>query len=391
MAVETEKDKVKVRILVVDDEIDLEHLMLQRLRREVRRGRYEFEFAHNGQEALDRIAESSKFDIVLSDINMPVMDGLTMLSQIPAVDPDIRAVMVSAYGDMENIRTAMNRGAFDFVTKPIDFMDLKITIERTIDNLKLWREALISRDRLVAIQNELVVAMNIQQSILPKSFPIHGDFDIYAHMVSARSVGGDFYDVYELDDGRIGLVIADVSGKGVPAALFMMACRTLMKAYSVSSDSPAEVLGKVNQMLSKKNESMTFVTLLYGIYNSETRELLYANGGHNHPVLVSPGNATSLLPSTEGIAVGIVPDIEYKENTITLETSSLVTLYTDGVNEAEREGDELFGMERFFDVLCNNSLQNAEDAVNRVFQSVSEFVGDSAQSDDITCLVLHVD
>jgi len=109
-------DEGKFRILVVDDEIDLEQLMLQRMRREIRRGRYEFEFAHNGAEALERLSKDGGFDIVLSDINMPVMDGLTLLARIPEVDPDVRTVMVSAYGDMENIRASMNHDGFDIVT-----------------------------------------------------------------------------------------------------------------------------------------------------------------------------------------------------------------------------------------------------------------------------------
>ena len=119
------------------------------MRRDVRSGRYQFVFARNGVEALERLNEDGDIDMVLSDINMPQMDGLTLLSQIPDVDPNIRSVIVSAYGDMKNIRTAMNRGAFDFVTKPLDFDDLRVTIDRTLRHLMEWREALSSRDQLV--------------------------------------------------------------------------------------------------------------------------------------------------------------------------------------------------------------------------------------------------
>ena len=118
--------KPPYKILVVDDEPDLEPLMLQRMRRNIRRGQYTFVFARNGVQALDRLHEEDDIDMVVSDINMPEMDGLTLLQQIPKVDPNIRSIIVSAYGDMENIRTAMNRGAFDFVTKPIDFRDLRV-------------------------------------------------------------------------------------------------------------------------------------------------------------------------------------------------------------------------------------------------------------------------
>ena len=134
------------KILMVDDEADLEPLVLQRMRHKIQSGDYSFVFAHNGVDALDMLQEDQDIDIVISDINMPHMDGLTLLEQIPRVDPSVRAVILSAYGDMKNIRTAMRRGAFDFITKPIDFDDLQETIERTRHHLDAWRAALSSRD-----------------------------------------------------------------------------------------------------------------------------------------------------------------------------------------------------------------------------------------------------
>ena len=226
------------RILVVDDEPDLEPLMLQRMRRDIRSGRYKFVFAQNGVEALEKLRQENDIDMVLSDINMPQMDGLTLLEQIPKVDPNIRSVIISAYGDMKNIRRAMNRGAFDFVTKPVDFEDLKVTIDRTLRNMAEWREALQSRDRLVALQNELDVARGMQQSILPTRFPKDPSYAVYGKMQPARNVGGDFFDVMYLNDGRVGLAVADVSDKGVPAALFMMSSRTLLKGAAIGVGLP---------------------------------------------------------------------------------------------------------------------------------------------------------
>ena len=138
------------RILVVDDEPDLEDLVLQRMRREIRSGRFSFVFARNGVEALERLNGDNSIDIVITDINMPEMDGLTLLEQIPAFDPKLRCVIVSAYGDMKNIRTAMNRGAFDFLNKPIDFEDLRLTIEKSLEHLKSMREAFEARDKMLA-------------------------------------------------------------------------------------------------------------------------------------------------------------------------------------------------------------------------------------------------
>ena len=142
------------KILMVDDEPDLKPLVLQRMRRKIQSGEYSFVFANNGVDALEMLQEDQDIDIVISDINMPHMDGLTLLEQIPRVDPSVRAVILSAYGDMKNIRTAMRRGAFDFITKPIDFDDLQQTIERTRHHLDAWRAALSSRDSLVTAQGE---------------------------------------------------------------------------------------------------------------------------------------------------------------------------------------------------------------------------------------------
>ena len=146
------------RILIVDDEPDLEPLIMGRMRHKIRAGVYSFLFARNGVEALEVLSEHPDVDIVISDINMPEMDGLTLLEQIRKVDPNIRAIIVSAYGDMGNIRTAMRRGAVDFITKPIDFKDFEETIERTVIQLREWKVALLARDAMVAAQSEGVTA-----------------------------------------------------------------------------------------------------------------------------------------------------------------------------------------------------------------------------------------
>ena len=377
------------KILVVDDEPDLEPLMLQRMRRHIRRGQYEFVFAHNGVEALAKLDEDRGIDIVLSDINMPQMDGLTLLEQIPAVDPDVRSVIISAYGDMKNIRTAMNRGAFDFVTKPIDFEDLKVTIDRTLQHLTEWREALSSRDKLVALQNELDVASQIQQSILPTEFPKHEDYDISAHMEPARNVGGDFFDVMRLDRGRVGLAVADVSDKGVPAALFMMSSRTLLKGAAIGTIDPGQVLREVNELLDAENEAAMFVTVLYAVYDPETGQFKYANGGHNTPLLVHPDGSSDEFPLTGGIALGVAPDLYYEHHSIILAPGDTVFLYTDGVTEAMNADSEEFGMARLREIFATAPPRNAQEANAAVFEAVGDFAGDTPQSDDITCMTFH--
>src|ERR1700736_3622462 len=192
----------EVKILVVDDEPDLEMLVRQKFRKKIKENEFEFVFAHNGQEALDKLQADSSIDLVMSDINMPVMDGLTFLSRLGDFNRIMKAVIVSAYGDMQNIRTAMNRGAYDFLMKPIDFLDFEVTVNKTRKAVEEIRQGTQAKEQLTALQHELSVASRIQQSILPRTFPPFPDrkeFTIFASMTPAREVGGDFYDFFFID------------------------------------------------------------------------------------------------------------------------------------------------------------------------------------------------
>ncbi len=376
------------KILVVDDEPDVQPLFMQRMRRDIRAGRYELVFAQNGVEALEMLNQDSGIEMVITDINMPKMDGLTLLEQIPRVDPNIRSIIISAYGDMKNIREAMNRGAFDFVTKPLDFEDLQVTIERTLRHLLEWREALSSRDQLVALQNELNIASQMQQSILPAQFPRGPDFQVYASMTPARNVGGDFYDIVHLEDNRIGVAIADVSDKGVPAALYMMSSRTLLKGAAIGCESPSQVLDEVNSLLQDDSDTGMFVTLFYGIYDPATNEFTYANGGHNPPLIVHADGSSTVLAMTGGVALGVVPSIQYEQTTVALSPGDTILLYTDGITDATNEEGEFFGLERLQATFAGNPPRDSRAANDAVFEALQNFVGDAAQADDITCLAL---
>lgn len=376
------------KILVVDDEPDLQPLILQRMRRSIRSGQYSFVFAQNGIEALELLDKQPDIDMVLSDINMPRMDGLTLLEQIPKVNPNIRSVIISAYGDMKNIRTAMNRGAFDFVTKPLDFKDLRHTIDRTLIHLLEWREALASRDQLIVLQNELDVASKIQQSILPTRFPKDDNYELFANMEPARNVGGDFYDILMLEDDYLGLAIADVSDKGVPASLFMMSSRTLLKGTAIGIPEPSKVLRDVNDLLYEDNDAAMFVTVIYAIYSPITGEFTYANGGHNPPLIVHSDGSSTLLPTIGGIALGVAPGMSFLQDTFTLPQGDTLLLYTDGVTEAMNSDRQEFGMERLREVFNGRPPSNSQEANQAVFKAVHAFAGDYPQSDDITCLTL---
>lgn len=382
------------KMLVVDDEPDLESLILQRFRKKIRDGEYEFVFASNGLEALSRLLEHKDVGIILSDINMPEMDGLTLLAKLNELrNPALRTVIVSAYGDMDNIRTAMNRGAYDFVTKPVDFTDLEKTIEKTINELEIIRNAIKEHDKLLSIQYDLNTARNIQSAILPKKFPPfpeHKEFEIYAGMESAKEVGGDLYDFFLLDNDRIGFVMGDVSGKGVTAAIFMAVSRTLIRATALKGISPDECLTYVNNLLCRESVSSMFVTVFYGILNFKTGELNYANGGHNPPYILSASGTLKEIELTGGLALGVTEGITYKSNKIQLKPEDTVFTFTDGVTEAMDKDYELYSEERLESFLKNNNQLNVTDLVKQTFESVHAHANGVEQSDDITVLAVKL-
>ena len=384
-----------VKILSVDDELDLEVLLTQYFRRQIRKGEYEFAFAHNGLEALQKLLETPDFDIILSDINMPEMDGLTLLAKVNELkNPAMKCIMVSAYGDMDNIRSAMNKGAFDFATKPIDLDDLSRTIEKAIEQVRYIRESQQEHNQLESIKNDLAIAGEIQQTILPRSFPPFPELtevvDIYASMTPAKDVGGDFYDFLQIDDERIGLVIADESGKGVPASLFMAVSRTLLRATALRGVSSAECLTYANKLLCKESLDSMFVTVFYGIYHYKTGMMDYTNAGHNPPYLLRGGRTVECLPVASNFVVGVFDDIEFESNTLTFGIGDTLLLYTDGVTEAFNDKREQFSESNLQDILASmHESSSAKEVVTSVLQSVKTFSGDYPQSDDITLLSLQ--
>lgn len=372
-----------MRVLVVDDEPDIETLIRRRFQRPD--GDFEFAFARNGKQALEILTADPQVDVVVTDINMPVMDGLTLLGRMSAMNGRIlKAVILSAYGDMPNIRTAMNRGAFDFLMKPLDFEDFESTLRRTGDAVRAAREAVTAKSKLIAIQQELEVAAQIQESILPREFcPGRSDFSIYAQMTPARVVGGDFYDFFFIDDDHLGFLIGDVSGKGIPAALFMAVCRTLLQAVALQGMSPAECLRYANQVLSSRRDTGVYVTAFYGILDTAAGVLEFCLGGHNPPYRISAAGDLQRIEEPGGAVVGLLPESGYETGRIQLAPGDAVFLYTDGVTEAMNGEGGFFGERRLRTLLTPAA---PKDMIGGVLSAVAEYTSGAEPSDDITAM-----
>jgi len=383
-----------VKILSVDDETDLELLLTQFFRRQIRKGEYEFYFAHNGLEALQFLLKYPDISIILSDINMPEMDGLTLLAKINEMRvPSRKCIMVSAYGDMDNIRHAMNGGAFDFATKPIDLDDLQRTIEKAIEQIEYIKSAQKEHAELVDIQSDLSVAREIQQGILPRSFKLKvsdpGAVDIFASMEAAKDVGGDFYDFFPIDDHRIGFAIADVSGKGVPAAIFMAVSHTLIKATGIRDLASNECMETVNNILCNESVGSMFVTVFYGVYDLTTGQVDYTNAGHNPPYILHADGSVEMLKNDCNLVLGAVEDIKYTSQSLQLNPGDALVMYTDGVTEAENKAHDQFGESRLETELAALQGADSKQIVQTVLAKVREFAAGAPQSDDITQLVIR--
>jgi len=381
-----------LKVLVVDDELDLEILVRQHFRRKIRAGEYDFEFAHNGIEALAKLKEVTDIDVVMSDINMPEMDGLALIKNISEYHPLLRAVVVSAYGDMDNVRTAMNNGAFDFVTKPINFDDLEITLQKTYKEVVTLKDASHTHDKLISVQNELSIAQKIQLSFLPKNLPVIPGWDIKAMFRPAKEVGGDFYDSFILNNNRyVCNILADVCGKGVGAALFMAVIRSLLRAFAIYETSAEESILKMVKTIQShihKNhdDSGIFVTLFVSLFDTETGEILYCNSGHNPPLIRrGDGKLDFLMPS--GPAVGIFEDTDYKVDRTILNSGDIFITYTDGVTEANNRSGKLFGDPRLAEIV-SASVDGSESLINAILKEIEIFADGADQSDDITMLAV---
>ena len=248
------------------------------------------------------------------------------------------------------------------------------------------------------IATELNVATEIQTGILPQEFDFNrSDFEIYATMNAAKEVGGDFYDFYMLDENHLMITMADVSGKGVPAALFMMISKTVLKNFALTAanaDDLGAIVTRANQQLSQNNDAMMFVTVFVGILDLKTGELIYVNGGHNPPLIYSARSEhwRYLETSAHNYVLGPVDDAEYQQETVRLERGDAIYLYTDGVTEALNESEELYGEERLEQCLNRINVKNlsVEEVLEEVRRSLVEYVGNAPQSDDITMLAVKL-
>jgi sigma-B regulation protein RsbU (phosphoserine phosphatase) len=244
---------------------------------------------------------------------------------------------------------------------------------------------MVVRERL---ETEVHLARQIQQTFIPESLPQYAEWELAARWKTARQVGGDFYDVFDLPDRRLGLFIADVADKGVPAALFMALTRTLVRAAVTELASPAEAMKRVNDLLIPDTKQGMFVTAVYAVLDMDKNELTYVNAGHNPPVWVKCDGDVQRLTRT-GVALGAAEEVMFSERVILLEKDDNILLYTDGLTESFNNAGEFFGEERLMEAIRSSLCSSASELLDVVEKSLLNFVQDMPPADDLTMLVLR--
>jgi sigma-B regulation protein RsbU (phosphoserine phosphatase) len=245
-------------------------------------------------------------------------------------------------------------------------------------------------DELQRKKYELEIAHEIQESFLPQEMPNLDGYDIFALNLPAKEVGGDFYDFIPISKDKIGVTIADVSGKSVPAALFMAVSRTILRAKAMGNSNAAEVIEDANKLIAEDSDTGMFVTLFYAILDLKNKTMEYVNAGHNNPVLFIRKTGTMECLNAKGIALGAIDTIELEEKQIDLESGDLIVFYTDGVTEAINDKEEFFGKKRLYKLIKSHSDLNAEGIVNKIKEEVISFSQSQSQFDDITLMVIKV-
>jgi len=369
----------KCKFLVVDDEHKVQNLYEQRFMDEIDDGLFQIDFAFDGADGLEKV-KNNEYEVVFSDINMPGMSGIELLEKIREINSFVSVVMVTAYGDMDNIRHAMNHGASDFLTKPINFDDLEKTLNRCCVSCQTLKSA-------EKMRYDIQGASVILDSILPQNI-LQGDgFEILGKSTPARAVGGDFFNFSQMAEGGLYLQIADVCGKGLPAALFVYYVHNVFQILLKKNTSPGELLSSLNYFVGEAAKQNQFVTMIYGQLKGSI--LTMASAGHCSVLIhrASDGSVEEYNP--KGRPLGILEDSEFEDISITLEKDDLAVFYSDGITDAENFQGEFFDDPRLVKSIKSHSKKEIKSMLNYILEDVDDFVNGADQFDDMTLLVLR--
>jgi phosphoserine phosphatase RsbU/P len=373
---------VEPKILIVDDE----PFNVDYLEQELAELAYVTISAANGQEALEKIHTESP-DLVLLDIMMPVMDGFAVLTQLKADahTRDIPVIVISANSDLKSVVRGIELGAEDYLPKPFEPTLLRARIATSLEKKHL-RD--LEQRYLKSMERELDIARRIQRSILPYDVPHQAGFEMGAKMAPARAVGGDFYDFIPLGKGKLGVVVGDVSDKGVPAALYMALTYSLLRAEARRAGSPVRVLQAVNRQLLEMAVTQMYVTVIYGVLDADAGRFDYARAGQPVPLALDHQGQRIPIQMNTGQPLGLLDNPLLDEQSLVLSPGAIVLLYSDGVTEAADPQENEFGEQHLEHALLALREKPAQSACEHLWQTVTDFCASPYAQDDITLLAI---
>jgi sigma-B regulation protein RsbU (phosphoserine phosphatase) len=370
------------RILIADDQPDV----VEALRLLLKGEGYEAEGVSSPAAALQAIA-TQDFDLLLLDLNYTRdttsgLEGLDLLSRIKASGNVVPIVVMTAWGSVELAVEAMHRGVGDFVLKPWNNSQLLQILQAQLEQGASRRRQLQAEER----EREDVEA--VQRGFLPKEIPQMAGFAISGAWLPARVVGGDYFDIHAFSESKLGMSIADVSGKGMSAALLMSNLQAAFKATASEQVLPEELCGKVNRIICDNISPDRFITAFYGLLDNSCNRLVFTNAGHNAPILARR-DGSCLRLGEGGVPLGLFPDWNYERGEVQLLADDRLVLFTDGVTEVSGADGEEFGEERLVKVLVENRHLSAGDLQERILAEVAKFSG-GRFDDDATLVVVAV-
>jgi sigma-B regulation protein RsbU (phosphoserine phosphatase) len=372
-----------LRILVADDQPDIQHA----LRLLLTDAGFEVDLVGAVDAAVDHVSRR-RYDLLLMDLNYTRdttsgREGLDLIDRVRAFDGALPVVVMTGWGSVDTAVDAMRRGARSFVQKPWDDTTLIEVVRREIADGAAARRRDASRVR------EDEEARLIQRTLLPSELPRLEGCEVAARWTPASGIGGDCFDVIRFDDGRFSVSVADVVGKGLPAALLMSNLQAAARAFSTSAADPDDICRRVNRLLCRNIAIGKFVTFCSAVVDTSARSVAYANAGHNAPVLLHrDGRVEHLLPT--GPILGVSPDWTYTTLRLGLEPGDCLLLYTDGITEARSPEDEEFGEERLIDLMRAHRTLAPDPLVQVIADTVAAWAGGAAQ-DDTTLVAVAID
>jgi phosphoserine phosphatase RsbU/P len=382
------------KLLVVDDIADDRHALKLLLELE---GYTNITTANDAPEALELLQVQS-FDLVLLDVMMPRVSGYQILKQLQAEGKltNLPVIMISEIAEFEDAMRCITLGAEAHLLKPLSPVLLKARMNSSLER-KFLRDRLNAR--LALIEAELNDARQLQLSMMPAEFPIPSNerpIEIFAITEPAREVGGDLYDFYYRDDGRLCFIVGDVSDKGVPAALFMARTKdvvrlvsTAFRSTALNHASPATIVSRVNHELCLDNSACMFVTLFLGVIDTQSGELEFCNAGHNPPYLLRAAGSVTPILGAKGPPIGLRSRSRYEGGQLTLNFGDGLFLFTDGVTDAINEQGDAFKEERIEKLLHAHLMMGPETVISAAMTAMREFRGIASPVDDITMLALR--